>query len=104
MNRYEQAVDGLDIEAAGGVVMVADGHCTWLADEDAFDLAADRLADLAVLDEDEGGGEAYGQLCSAIRGPVANTDGGGTRGTEAERAALVSAARAAGLDVPEHCS
>lgn len=93
-DRYEQAIEGLDVAEGSAVVVVADGHCTWIAGRDDYDQARAVLMAREPLDDedDEADAEAYAQLCRAIRGPVASTDGGSTRGTAAQQAILALAA------------
>jgi hypothetical protein len=103
MNRYEQAVSGdLLVVQGKSVVMVDDGQDTWLADRAAYDVAKANLAGLTPVSDDDGEGEAlaYGQLCSAVAGPIVTLIGS-PRGSAAERAELVRRAVAEGLDVPE---
>lgn len=100
MNRAEQAVAGLDVTAAGGVVLVMDGHTSWLVDESRWDAAYDALAALPALEDDEGGAEAYAELCRATcrgGGVVAAIDGGSTHGAREAQEALVRRALEAEL-------
>jgi hypothetical protein len=99
-NRYEQAVDGLgDMPYGGGVVRICDGHTYWLCSEAAFDRAAEELRALPPLEGDEGGAEAYGELCrlTCRRSPIAAVDGGSRHGSTEGQMALIAGALRAGL-------
>lgn len=70
MTRYEQAVEGLSVAVAGGVVVVDDGQTEWSCSEAAWVTARTRLEMQApISDEDDGtaAGQAYGQLCTLAR-------------------------------------
>lgn len=99
-NRYQQAIDGLgDLPYGGGVVVVRDGHTYWLCSEAAWDHARDVMRGEAPLPDDEGGAEAYTELCRLIsrRSAVAAVDGGSTHGAPGEQADLVARALEAGI-------
>lgn len=89
--RAEQAVDGLDVTAAGGVVLVEDGHTKWLCPEERYDAAYAALESLAPVKGDGGDADAYSELCRRVGagGVVAAMDGGCDHGTANERHALV---------------
>jgi len=102
MNRSEQALRGLEIDRADGVVVVDDGQTRWVCLEDAFDEVCQHLADLDALPGWEGDAEAYAELCQSIYGPVVASHGQ-DEGSEAECRELVARAFAAGLlDEGEH--
>lgn len=96
-NRAEQAVDGLNVTAAGGVVLVDDGHTKWICSEDSYDAAYAALAKLRPLKDDEDGGEAYSELCRRIGAPMAALDDGCAGGTQEARLALIRKALDADL-------
>lgn len=111
-NRYEQAVDGLDVSMSAGAVVVADGADTWVVDRASWDGADADLSGLPVLEDDDGGMLAYTQLCSlcahyaslpAMSSDPALTQGalvtmqGTSRGTSAARQSLLSIAVGQGV-------
>jgi hypothetical protein len=99
-NRYEQAVDGLgDMPYGGGVVRIRDGHTYWLCSETAFDRAAEELRALPPLEGDEGGAEAYGELCrlTCRRSPIAAVAGDSRHGSDVAQHALIAGALYAGI-------
>lgn len=89
----EQAVRGLEVVAVDGVVRVVDGQDTWLCDESAWNAAVEVLKQRPADENDRNGGEAYGALCRAVRGPIASLIGS-CRG---EWQLLVARAVAAGV-------
>lgn len=98
----EAALDGVDVEAAGGVVRVRDGHDTWLCWEMEWDAMTERVLDGAVRltgPDDEGRSDDYSTICTSVRGPVLSLNGG-DRGTPEQRAELLRAAVAAELAEP----
>jgi hypothetical protein len=98
-NRAEQAVDGLDVTAAGGVVLVEDGHTRWLCPEAQYDAAYAALAKLPPRKGDEADADAYSELCRRIGRdvPVAALDGGSNVGTKEDRESLIRQALDADL-------
>ena len=90
-NRAEQATSGLDIVRDGDVVRVRDGQDTWLCRRDAWDAAVDGMVGQAALDGDSGEAEAYGELCSSVRGPVASLNGSDRGDREAVGALILDA-------------
>lgn len=66
MTKYEQARSGLTVDAADGIVRVRDGVDTWLADEEAWDLVRLAMDDEAAVEGDEGGADAYSDLCRRV--------------------------------------
>jgi hypothetical protein len=99
MTRADQAVTQLSVDVAGGVVLVTDGHTRWLADEAAYDAAHDALDSQSAIGDDEGGAEAYTELCRlvAARSAIASPDAGSAHGAAAAQEALVLRAIDAGL-------
>lgn len=91
----EQAVSGLDVVAAHGIVRVRDGQDTWLCREPAYDAAMASLEAREADESDEGGAEAYGELCRTVRrdSPIATVIGS----AKGEWETLVREAIAAGL-------
>ena len=73
-NRWEQAINGLDVAGADGIVRVRDGQDTWLCWRVEWDEARRAMQTLEPVlyqdfeDEEPRGdeGEAYTQLCQAI--------------------------------------
>jgi hypothetical protein len=92
MNRAEQATEGMDIRAAGGIVAINDGFDRWLCREDAYDARYDHLETLPAIDGEEGQSDAYTELCG-VGGPIASVVGS-SRGNWQQ---LVRDAVAAGL-------
>ena len=102
----DAALEGIEVEVAGGVVRVRDGHDTWLCWEREWDAMAERVDEGAVRlsgPDDEGYSDDYSTICGAVRGPVLSLNGG-DRGTPAERSRLLVAAVAADLAEPERYS
>jgi hypothetical protein len=83
------------ITAAGGIVMINDGHDRWLCREDAYDRRYDELATKPAYEGDEGASEAYSDLCY-VDGPIASINGD-DKGSEDELEQLLRDAVAAGL-------
>jgi hypothetical protein len=75
--RAEQAIKGLDLTMARGVVRVCDGEDTWLCWQAEWDLALGKMlgVDAEESDSDDDGAEAYTALCRAVRGSVASLNG-----------------------------
>lgn len=102
-SRYEQAISGLHIRRGGGVVAINDGAYRWLVSALAWDAAKAALEGEGADASDEGGAEAYSQLCSTVAsraramGVALVTDVGESVGSEAAQQALVQAAAGAGL-------
>lgn len=98
-NRAEQAIDGLDITAAGGVILVEDGHTRWLCPENRYDAVYAALERMPALKDDEGGGEAYTQLCNRLwlSCPIAVVDQDGHSGSQEARHDLIRQALQAEL-------
>lgn len=99
VNRAEQAVDGLDVTAAGGVVVVEDGHTKWLCPEASYDAAYASLAKLPPLKDEDDTSEAYDQLCNRIwtTCAIAVQDQEGHSGTQEARQTLIRQALDADL-------
>jgi hypothetical protein len=95
----EQAVTGLEVAIADGVVRVRDGHDTWLCTRGEWDRAIGKLADMEADESDEGGAEAYTALCATVRAPIASIDGP----CKGDFAALVRDAVDAGV-IPEEAA
>ena len=98
----DAALEGIGVEAAGGVVRVRDGHDTWLCWELEWDAMTERVLSGAVRlagPDDEGRSDDYSTICNAVRGPVLSLNGG-DRGSPEARAKLLSAAVAADLAEP----
>jgi hypothetical protein len=91
---FGTALEGIDVEAAGGVVRVRDGHDTWLCREAEWDAMVERVRSGAVrlsgADED-GYCDDYSTICAAVRGPVLTLNGS-DHGTLEERRELLRAA------------
>lgn len=95
--RAGQAIEGLRVTCAGGVVMVRDGHCTWLCEESAWDVAYEALDERAALDGDDAGMLAYSELCREARARSAIASNDAAYGTHEAQTSLVHRAVAAGL-------
>jgi len=104
-NRFEQAVAGLRVDQANGVVRVQDGGTTWLCRARAWHAAQAQLERQRPImpgpdgDPDTCGMEAYDALCNAVSAPIISV-GGSDRGSEPERAKLARWADKGGL-LPE---
>lgn len=99
-SRAEQAVEGLGVTAASGVVLVDDGHARWLCPEDRWDAAYKAMEALPPLEGEEADVDAYGELCRRVSNggaPVASLDGGSDHGPAEMRRALVRQALDADL-------
>lgn len=79
MNRFEQATLGLTLFRGPRVVAVDDGADTWLCQRAAFDAAETAMRDMDAYDGDRGDVDAYDDLVSFIKGPVASLIGGHRR-------------------------
>lgn len=102
-NRAEQAVDGLDVTAAGGVVLVDDGHTKWLAPEKKYDAVFATMARMPPRSDtgNESCADAYTELCARIgagdKTPIAALDGGCGGGPREARHVLIRQALEADL-------
>lgn len=95
MTRAEQAVKGMDITTAGGIVMIDDGADRWLCHESDWDARYAELNTCAPYESGDANEDiiaAYDDLCQ-IHGPVASVIGS----SQGEYEALVQRAVAAGL-------
>ena len=92
----DQAIDGLDVVSARGVVRVRDGHTTWLCRESQWDAALAALAQRPALDDEDAGMHAYSDLCQRVRGPVVDRDAS-PRGSREEIAEMLRDAISGGL-------
>lgn len=115
-NRFEQAVAGLTISEAGGVVLVVDSETRWLVPERIWgearaSMEAEESRNTYGDEGNEDGPDdeqmAYADLCHACAALVRRDDGqpgkalvslgGESRGAEGARRELIGAAFAAEL-------
>lgn len=78
MNRAEQALHGLTLQRADGIVLVNDGEDHWLCRERAWADALKVLEGKPAFESDDGNADAYDELCHLIDGPVASVIGSST--------------------------
>lgn len=99
MTRADQALAGLDVVAANGIVRVRDGMDTWLCRQPNYDAAVQYLELCEAYPSDEGGADAYTALCRLTSGGGAVASVVGT--CRGDWQALVREAVVAGLVDPD---
>lgn len=89
-SKYEQAISGLNISKSSQVVRVRDGNDTWLCPALAWEAAQDAMEGEDAYPDDEGGADAYSDLCNRARkdGVIVSLSGS-SKGTDEEQTALV---------------
>ena len=99
MNRYDQARQGLTVDAADGIVRVRDGVDTWLCRSRDYGAVRVAMELQTPIDGDEGGPEAYSEFCRRVAalGELIVSGQGRERGADAQRLDLVRRAVAAWL-------
>lgn len=102
MTRLEQAIDGLDIEAHDGLVLINDGESRWMCVAEAWDRACYSLscASAYPATDVEAEPKAYAELCREAweQADIVVVSTGSSQGTPADRAVFLRRAYRAGFD------
>lgn len=96
-DRFEQAVDGLDVEVDGGVVRIRDTRGAWLCGQKGWCEARAQLRQQRPTTDPE---RARQELRMAVSGPVLTAGSGADRGSREARQELAALALDAGLLPP----